>query len=95
MLVLGDRVEAVLGPADTEPPSGRRFDAGEQVVAPGFIDVHEHSDMTPFVEPGMDSMLRQGVTSVVVGNCGGSAFPFEGVPECTAMAGGDLEALAL
>lgn len=37
----------------------------------------------------MDGMLRQGVTTVVVGNCGGSAFPYEGVAEHAAIAGAD------
>ena len=95
VLVRGDRVEAVLGPAGSEPPVDRRYDAGGRLVAPGFVDVHQHSDVTPFVEPGMDSMLRQGVTSVVVGNCGGSAFPFEGAREHAAMAGADVEDLGL
>ena len=89
ILVRGDRVAAVLRPGQAEPEVSRRFDAGGRVVAPGFVDVHQHSDVTPFVEPGMDSMLRQGVTSVVVGNCGGSAFPFEGVREHAAMAGAE------
>jgi N-acyl-D-amino-acid deacylase len=95
VLIRDDRVEAILAPGQPEPKVGRRIDAGGRVIAPGFVDVHEHSDMTPFVEPGMDSMLRQGVTTVVVGNCGGSAFPFEGAREHAAMAGSDVQDLAL
>lgn len=92
--VQGDRIAAVLRPGLPEPAAGRRLDARGHVLAPGFVDVHEHSDLSPLVEPGMDSMLRQGVTTVVVGNCGGSAFPLEGAAELAALAGaeaGDLD----
>ena len=90
-----DRIERVLGQGDPEPAVDQRIDVGGRVLAPGFIDVHSHSDVTPFVEPGMDSMLRQGVTTVVVGNCGGSAFPVEGAPEMAALTGAEAERLGL
>jgi N-acyl-D-aspartate/D-glutamate deacylase len=59
----------------------------DRVLAPGFIDLHSHADVSPFVEPGMDSMLRQGVTTVVVGNCGTSAFPPSDLEGVAALAG--------
>ncbi len=90
----GDRIARVLRAADAEPPARRRVDARGRVIAPGFVDVHTHSDVTPFVEPGMDSMLRQGVTTVVVGNCGGSAFPAAGAADMAALAGVGAEAVA-
>jgi len=46
-----------------------------QFVAPGFVDVHSHSDMTVLLNPGLESKALQGVTTEVVGNCGGSLFP--------------------
>ncbi len=49
-----------------------RIDAGGRVVAPGFIDVHTHSDDLVEVLPTSEHFLRMGVTSIVVGNCGGS-----------------------
>jgi N-acyl-D-amino-acid deacylase len=49
--------------------------AGDRVVAPGFIDVHSHSDLTLMVDPGASSKIRQGVTTEVVGNCGFSVAP--------------------
>ncbi|MEE4276357.1 MAG: D-aminoacylase [Thermoleophilia bacterium] len=55
------------------------------VLAPGFIDVHTHSDLAPFTDPWMDSALRQGVTTVVVGNCGGSVWPEAGLDGLAAM----------
>jgi N-acyl-D-aspartate/D-glutamate deacylase len=85
--VRGDRIEAVLRAGAPEPEAARRVEADGLVLAPGFVDVHQHSDLSPFTEPGMDSYLRQGVTTCVVGNCGSSAFPAEGVPELAALAG--------
>ncbi len=44
-------------------------------LAPGFIDVHTHDDTNVIRTPGMLPKLSQGVTTVVVGNCGISASP--------------------
>ena len=49
-----------------------RIDARGLVVAPGFIDVHTHSDDLVEKLPLSEHFLRMGVTSLVVGNCGGS-----------------------
>ncbi|MDQ3347881.1 MAG: D-aminoacylase [Acidobacteriota bacterium] len=49
------------------------IDATGLVVAPGFIDVHTHADDIADT-PGADNFIRMGVTSVVAGNCGGSAL---------------------
>ena len=55
---------------------GRRIiDATGQVVAPGFIDIHTHSDFTLPLNPRAESKIRQGVTTEVLGNCGFSAAP--------------------
>ena len=40
------------------------------VVAPGFIDCHSHGDQTMLAGAEADSMIRQGVTTQIVGNCG-------------------------
>src|SRR6185436_18208177 len=45
----------------------RRIDASGLTVAPGFIDIHNHSDYTILVEPKSESMIRQGVTTMVLG----------------------------
>ena len=60
---------AVLGSAD------RVIDAEGLVVAPGFIDIHQHSDHTLFSIPKCESFIHQGVTTVGVGNCGLSIAP--------------------
>ncbi|GAB7025513.1 N-acyl-D-amino-acid deacylase family protein [Geotalea toluenoxydans] len=50
-------------------------DAAGLVLAPGFIDIHSHSDMTLFRYPLVESKAFQGVTLEVTGNCGLSFFP--------------------
>src|SRR4029079_14679137 len=44
-------------------------------LAPGFIDVHTHDDTNVVRTPEMWAKLSQGVTTVIVGNCGISASP--------------------
>ena len=51
------------------------IDASTLIVAPGFIDMHSHSDMSLFDDPGGESKAFQGVTTEVTGNCSYSAFP--------------------
>ena len=41
-------------------------------VAPGFIDIHTHSDFSLLLNPPMRSSIAQGVTTELVGNCGTS-----------------------
>ncbi|HXJ35251.1 MAG TPA: D-aminoacylase [Candidatus Eisenbacteria bacterium] len=68
----GDRI-AVVG-----SPSGdarRTIDATGRVVAPGFIDVHSHDDFALLGRPACEAKVMQGVTSVVIGNCGFGAAP--------------------
>ena len=54
----------------------RRIDASGLTVSPGFIDMHNHSDYTILVEPKSESMIRQGVTTMVLGESR-SAGPIE------------------
>jgi len=76
-------------PVDPEPPAEHRLDGAGLVLSPGFVDVHNHSDLGPLVDPTMPSTVRQGVTSVVVGNCGMSPFPASSATELASWAGGD------
>ncbi len=48
-----------------------RIDAKGKVVAPGFIDVHTHSEDIASL-PVAENFLRMGVTTIVTGNCGAS-----------------------
>lgn len=51
------------------------IDARGRVVTPGFIDLHTHADYSVLAFPSADSALRQGVTTIAVGNCGGGVAP--------------------
>jgi N-acyl-D-aspartate/D-glutamate deacylase len=48
-----------------------------RILSPGFIDVHTHDDTSVIRDPLMLAKLSQGVTTVVVGNCGISAAPVQ------------------
>jgi len=60
-------------------PADRRLDLKGLAVAPGFIDMHSHSDLSLLVNPRAESKVRQGVTTEVIGNCGASAAPLTGL----------------
>lgn len=51
------------------------FSFKDEIIAPGFIDVHGHSDLSLPAAPEGISKRSQGVTSEISGNCGLSAFP--------------------
>ena len=55
----------------------REIDATGLVVAPGFIDIHNHSDYTLVADGNAQSMIRQGVTSMIFGE-GGQPRPWAG-----------------
>ncbi len=52
----------------------QHLDGTGMVLCPGFIDVHTHADRL-LERPQADNMLRQGITTVVSGNCGSSPLP--------------------
>jgi len=69
----GDRIAAI-GP-DLAGDAARTIDAKGLMVAPGFIDIHSHSDLVYHTCPSAESKVRQGVTTEVVGMCGFSPAP--------------------
>ncbi len=73
--VRGDRIYS-LGDLSNEKAK-REIDAAGLVVAPGFIDVQNHSDGygALFENPALESMIRQGITTALVGHCGSSLAP--------------------
>jgi N-acyl-D-amino-acid deacylase len=90
--ILGERIAAV-----GELAGGRanqRIDAKGLVVAPGFIDAHAHDDRAVFHRESSLAKLSQGVTSVVVGNCGISLAPLtlRGAPPAPLNLLGDQDA---
>ena len=62
----GDRIISVGPPAQTATAL-RVIEARGLVVAPGFIDMHSHSDMTLFEDGSAPSKIRQGVTTEILG----------------------------
>jgi len=72
--VTGDRITAVGDLADWH--AEEIYDAAGKAVAPGFIDTHTHDDMALLRPDGIPEKTAQGVTTVVVGNCGVSPAPF-------------------
>jgi N-acyl-D-amino-acid deacylase len=75
--VANGRIERVDGaePREGGGPAEHELDATGCFVAPGFVDIHSHSDYTLLVDPRAVSALFQGVTTEVVGNCGHGCFP--------------------
>jgi N-acyl-D-amino-acid deacylase len=61
-----------------EQEAKHTIQASKLHLAPGFIDPHTHSDITLLVEPRAESKIRQGVTTEIIGNCGGSPAPLLG-----------------
>ena len=71
--LVGDRIAAVGSALDWR--GAETIDAEGLVLSPGFIDVHTHDDTAVIGYPAMLPKLSQGVTTVIVGNCGISASP--------------------
>lgn len=84
--VAGERIAAI---GDLSAVAAvRRVNAAGKIVAPGFIDVHGHDDLMFVEKPDLAWKTSQGITSVVVGNCGVSGAP-------APLAGNTAAALAL
>ncbi len=72
---LGIRASKIAAIGDLSKTSRMRsIDAKDHIVAPGFIDMHNHSDETLIDDPRCESMIRQGVTTMILGE-GNSAGP--------------------
>ena len=77
----GDRIAAV---GEVAATGAVEIDARGMAVAPGFIDIHSHADLSLLVNPRAESRVRQGVTLEVVGQDGSSIGPWsDGVFELT------------
>ncbi|OGZ96665.1 MAG: hypothetical protein A3I44_01300 [Candidatus Sungbacteria bacterium RIFCSPLOWO2_02_FULL_51_17] len=75
-IAIKDGVISALGES-IESPSELTIDARDKFITPGFIDVTSHSDTTwtLFDYPGQESLITQGVTTILGGNCGASIAP--------------------
>lgn len=74
---ISDGVITDIGLGLNEKKAARVIDAKEQYVTPGFIDIQNHSDSywTLLEQPEQKSLLAQGITTIVAGNCGASLAP--------------------
>jgi N-acyl-D-amino-acid deacylase len=71
--IIGDRIARIGNIAATR---GKKvLEVRDRVVCPGFMDTHDHSDVGLLCNPKAESHIRQGITSVISGNCGSSPFP--------------------
>lgn len=68
--ITGDRISAISEGLAGRMKAGRVIDVAGKAVAPGFIDIHTHSDLTILLNPRAESSIHQGVTTEVMGNCG-------------------------
>jgi len=73
--ISGDRISAIGDLAGLTV--AQSVDVSGLIVAPGFIDVHTHDDAALIETPDMAMKASQGVTTVICGNCGASAFPYD------------------
>jgi len=71
--VTGDRIVKIA--PDIKDDAGLVIDAKNKLVIPGMIDPHTHEEWVLFLNGDYELFLRQGVTTVVSGNCGHSVFP--------------------
>jgi len=79
VVVVAGRIAAI--GANLRAPDGARVvDAGGLALAPGFIDLHSHSDFSFPAFPGSPQQVSQGVTSELVGHCGDTPAPLAADP---------------
>ncbi|QNQ07740.1 D-aminoacylase [Sphingomonas alpina] len=71
--IQGDRIVAI---GELKPLAGEQVvDASGQVLSPGFIDTHSHHDHGLFKQPDALPVTSQGITTIIVGQDGGSELP--------------------
>ena len=85
ILIDGERIARIIKPLGSRVRGNDGNFAGAEVIdctglaaAPGFIDIHAHSEFSLLAEPAAPSKIMQGVTTEVSGNCGMSAAPLIG-----------------
>ncbi len=76
LAIKGDRIEEIGGLSAAQ--AQRIIPAHEFILAPGFVDMHGHSDYQILARPEADSKVLQGITCEIAGNCGYSAAPVSG-----------------
>ena len=70
IVIRGDRIEIIGGVS--KAGAIHQIDATGKIIAPGFIDLHSHADRGLLDHRAAENYIRQGVTTLVCGNCGSS-----------------------
>ena len=68
ILISGSNIDYIGDTSDIN--ADIELNAKGKIVCPGFIDIHTHADFPIFVDGLSQSSLRQGITTLVTGNCG-------------------------
>jgi N-acyl-D-aspartate/D-glutamate deacylase len=88
--VKGDKVVSL---GDVKGDAVEVVDASGLVASPGFIDAHSHGDGTILFYPRCDNYVRQGVTTFIGGQCGGSPAPVGEMSGLPGLAGDYIQEL--
>ena len=78
VLIENDRIIAVEKDIYGSSAADKVYSFKDEIIAPGFIDAHGHSDLSALASPACESKAVQGITAEVCGNCGLSPFPVTG-----------------
>lgn len=73
LAIKGERIAAV---GEVDGNADKTVDAKGSIVSPGFIDVHNHADLSILYYPDAEGFVKQGITSFIGGQCGGSTGPY-------------------
>lgn len=75
VLIEDNIIKKIAKGVDTLKEADNILDCAGYIISPGFIDLHTHSDAVPLNETVPVSMIFQGITTQLCGNCGISLFP--------------------
>ncbi len=78
--ITADRIVRI---GDIAEQGVREIDCTGLIIAPGFIDIHSHAEGSLFADPMLESTVRQGVTTVIIGSDGNSRAPGQGTRGAT------------
>ena len=92
LLLKDNRIADIAEPGTFAQFDARKIDVSGKIVSPGFIDSHAHGDIRKLKFPERRSVLLQGITTEVDGNCGDSDSCVPG--ECGAFKWKDLDEYA-